>query len=127
MLNYYKFTDTNTEFLCYSDNEIKFPEGIPVEMLKENVNPSNHPDIPILNFEQLIIRGIHQKARTIDKVLAEHGCDTFNQLSAAYYLIKQKQLNKPKSVRDAIEKKYADIICYVDASGTSTTSGFETS
>lgn len=113
MVNKYKFTDSGTEFLCFSENEIKFPEGIPVECLQENVDPSKDGDIPILSFEQLMIRGIHQKARTIDKILAEHGCETFNQLSAAYFLIKNKQLNKPKSVRDAIEKKYSKVIEYV--------------
>lgn len=120
MLNHYKFTDTNTEFLCYSNNNIEFPEGIPVELIEENSNPSNHPDLPILSFEQLMIRGVYQRARTIDKVLAEHGCDTFNQLSAAYFLIKNKQLNKPKSVRDAIEKKYLEIIDYVENINTDT-------
>lgn len=115
MLNKYKFTDTNTEFLCYSDNEIKFPEGIPVEIIEENIDPSKYGDLPILHFEELMIRGIYQKARTNDKVLAEHNCDTFNKLSASYFLIKNKSLNKPKKVRDLIEKRYADIIYYVNS------------
>ena len=115
MINKYKFTDTDTEFLCYSDNEIKFPEGIPVELIEENVDPSKYGDLPILHFESLLIRGMYQKARTRDKILAEHNCDTFNQLSAAYFLIKNKQLNKPKSIRDAIEQKYSEIIEYVNA------------
>lgn len=115
MLNKYKFTDTNTEFLCYSDNEIKFPEGIPVESIEENVDPSKYGDLPILHFEELMIRGIYQKARTNDKVLAEHNCDTFNKLSASYFLIKNKSLNKSKKVRDLIEKRYADIIHYVNS------------
>jgi hypothetical protein len=115
MVNKYKFTDTNTEFLCYSDNEIKFPEGIPVEIVEENVDPSKHGDLPILHFEELMIRGMYQKARTNDKILAEHNCDTFNKLSASYFLIKNKSLNKPKKVRDLIEKRYADIIHYVNS------------
>ena len=57
----------------------------------------------------------YQKARTNDKVLAEHNCDTFNKLSASYFLIKNKSLNKPKKVRDLIEKRYADIIHYVNS------------
>ena len=115
MINKYKFTDTLTEFLCYSDNEIKFPEGIPVEIVEENVDPSKHGDLPILHFEELMIRGMYQKARINDKILAEHNCDTFNKLSASYFLIKNKSLNKPKKVRDLIEKRYADIIHYVDS------------
>lgn len=115
MIGKYKFTDTSTEFLCYSDNEIKFSEGIPVELIEENSDPSKNGDLPILHFEELMIRGMYQKARITDKILAEHGCDTFNKLSASYFLIKNKSLNKPKKVRDLIEKRYADIIHYVDS------------
>ena len=117
MINKYKFTDTQTEFLCYSDNEIKFPEDIPVELIEENVDPSKHGDTPILHFESLLIRGLYQKARTRDKILEENNCLTFNQLSASYFLIKTKQLNKPRSVREAIEKKYDDIIQYINPPG----------
>lgn len=114
MLNKYKFTDTDVEFLCFSKSgEIKFPEDIPIECLETNVDPSKDGDIPLVSFEELMIRAFHQKARTTDKILAEHNCDTFNKLSASYFLIKNKQLNKPKSVRDLIEKRYADIINYI--------------
>ena len=58
---------------------------------------------------------MYQKARINDKILAEHNCDTFNKLSASYFLIKNKSLNKPKKVRDLIEKRYADIIHYVNS------------
>lgn len=123
MINKYKFTDSGTEFLCFSENEIKFPEGIPVECLQENVDLSKDGDIPILHFEELMIRGMYQKARTNDKILAEHNCDTFNKLSASYFLIKNKSLNKPKKVRDLIEKRYADIIHYVNSVRDSDISG----
>lgn len=114
MLNKYKFTDTDVEFLCFSKSgEIKFPEDIPIECLKTDVDPSEDGDIPLVSFEELMIRAFHQKARTTDKILAEHNCDTFNKLSASYFLIKNKQLNKPKSVRDLIEKRYADITDYL--------------
>ena len=126
MLNKYKFTDTSTEFLCYSDNEIKFPEEIPVECLEENSDPSQNGDLPILHFEELMIRAIYQKTRTPDKILAEHNCDTFNKLSASYFLIKNKSLNKPKQVRDLIEKRYADIICYINPDRSSNISSRET-
>ena len=125
MLNKYKFTDTNTEFLCYSDNEIKFPEEIPVECLEENSDPSKNGDLPILHFEELMIRAIYQKTRTPDKILAEHNCDTFNKLSASYFLIKNKSLNKPKQVRDLIEKRYADIVYYINPDRTGDASGRE--
>ena len=122
MIGKYKFTDSQTEFLCYSDNEIKFPEGIPAELIEENVDPSKNGDIPILHFESLLLRGIHQKARILDKVLEENNCLTFNQLSASYFLIKTKQLNKPRSVRDAIERKYDSIIQYINPPGNSVSS-----
>ena len=113
MINKYKFKDSGNEFLCYSNNEIKFPEDISIELIESDINPAEHADIPILNFEGLMYRAVYQRARTIDKVLGENNCETFNQLSAAYFLIKNKQLNKPKSVRDAIEQKYSEIINYV--------------
>ena len=115
--------NTSTEFLCYSDNEIKFPEGIPVELVEENSDPSKNGDLPILHFESLLIRGLYQKARIMDKLLEENNCLTFNQLSASYFLIKNKQLNKPRRIRDIIEKKYADIICYINPAGNSDVSG----
>ena len=127
MLNKYKFTDTNTEFLCYSDNEIKFPEDIPIECLEENSDPSKNGDLPILHFEELMIRAIYQKTRTPDKILAEHNCDTFNKLSASYFLIKNKSLNKPKQVRDLIEKRYGDIVSYIGSVGNKSTSDSEES
>lgn len=125
MLNKYKFTDTDTEFLCFSDNEIKFPEEIPVECSEENIDPSKYGDLPLVCFEELMFRSIHQKLRTDDKILAENNCDTFNKLSASYFLIKNKQLNKPKSVRDIIEKRYAAIIHYVGLGGSSDSPGRE--
>ena len=113
MINKYKFTDTGTEFLCFSDVDIKFPDDIPVECIEENSDPSKNGDIPILHFEELMFRALHQRARTYDKILAEHNCDTFNKLSASYFLIKNKSLNKPKHVRDIIEHRYSEIINYV--------------
>ena len=127
MIGIYKFTDSSTEFLCYSNNEIKFPEDIPVELIEENVDPSKNGDLPILHFESLLIRGLYQKARIMDKLLEENNCLTFNQLSASYFLIKNKQLNKPRRIRDIIEKKYADIVCYINPSGDSNISGGENS
>lgn len=123
MIGKYKFTDTQSEFLCYSDNEIKFPENVSVELIEENVDPSKNGDLPILNFEPLLIRGLYQKARIMDKLLEENNCLTFNQLSASYFLIKNKQLNKPRRIRDIIEKKYADIVCYINPIGNSNIPG----
>ena len=112
MLTHYKFSDSGTEFLCYSESEIKFPEGIPVKTIEENIKPSSKPDLPIYSFEQLLYRGIHQKSRIPDKILEENHCITFNQLSAAYYLIQNKLLNKPNSVREIIKQKYIEIMDY---------------
>jgi hypothetical protein len=123
MLNKYKFTDTDTEFLCFSDFDIKFPEDIPVECIEENSDLSKNGDIPILHFEELMFRALHQRARTPDKILAEHNCDTFNKLAASYFLIKNKSLNKPKQVRDIIEERYAAIINYLNPSGDSSDIG----
>lgn len=125
MLNKYKFTDTDTEFLCFSDNEIEFPKNIPVECVEENVSPSEYGDLPLVNFEDLLYRGLHQRTRTDDKILAENNCDTFNKLSASYFLIKNKQLNKPKSVRDVIEKRYGTVIHYISLGGSSDAPGRE--
>lgn len=125
MVNKYKFTDIDTEFLCFSENEIRFPDDIPIECLQENVDPSKDGDLPLVSYEELMIRSVHQRARTNDKILAEHNCDTFNKLAASYFLIKNKQLNKPKSVRDLIEKRYADIIHYIDITRNSSDSNIE--
>ena len=67
MLNKYKFN--NQEFLVYSDNEIKFPEDLQIQLLEENVDPSKESSIPILQFEQFMYRLLHQKSRIPDKIL----------------------------------------------------------
>jgi hypothetical protein len=98
MINKYKFKDSGNEFICYSNNEIKFPEDLPIELIESDINPAEHTDIPILNFEGLMYRSIYQRARTIDKVLGENNCETFNQLSAAYFLIKNINIHITTSV-----------------------------
>lgn len=111
-VNHYKFTDSQTEFLCYSDSEIDFPSDIPVETIALDIKPSSQPNIPIFQFEQLMFRAIHQRTRTPDKILEENNCITFNRLSAAYYLIQNKLLNKSASIRDLITQKYIEILEY---------------
>lgn len=110
MLNKYKFN--NQEFLVYSDNEIKFPEDLQIQLLEENVDPSKESSIPILQFEQFMYRLLHQKSRIPDKILEEEGITTWDHFSLAYFLIRTKQFNKPKRIRDLVVQKYADVVHY---------------
>ena len=105
--NHYKLKDQDVEFLIYGE-EFDVPETF--ELLHENVDPSTSKfrNLELLNSSELYAR-IFSK-RTVDKTLEEAGIRSFNDLSNAYFLIKTKELNKSRRVREYVEQKYIQVI-----------------
>lgn len=91
MINKYKINDY--EFLMFGENLPK-PDN-QVELIEENVRLEDNQLLPI--FEQY---------SEIDRKLFREGINNFNDLRNAYFLIKTKELNKSKSIREAVIAKY---------------------
>lgn len=106
--NHYKFKPTEAEFLLYGE-EISLPEE-EFELLHENIDPSlnEYRTLELLNYNDCLFRVTNK--RSSDKVLEEVGIISFEDLAGAYYLLRNKQLNMPKRVRDLVEVKYSEII-----------------
>lgn len=105
--NHYKIKDTDTEFLAYGED---LDMSDIFELLRENVDPSHDEfrNLELLNAEDIHLRAFGK--RTCDKVLEDAGIRTFNDLSYAYFLIKTKELKKPRRVREYVEQKYSQVI-----------------
>lgn len=98
MLNKYKSKDY--EFLMFGD-ELSEPDET-IELLEENVKLEDNQLLPI--FEQFNFKS--------DRKLFQEGIVSFNDLKNAYFLIKTKELNKPKSIRDMVIEKYESLSEY---------------
>lgn len=101
------------EFLCWThQDQIEFPEGIEIlddEITELALQPEYH-DLPIVQLEQMQARFVGYHVRVPDVKLEEQNISTFNDLKYAYYLIKTKESNIPRSIRDLVEKKYQDVL-----------------
>lgn len=106
--NHYKFKPTEAEFLLYGE-ELSLPED-EFELLHEDIDPSlnEYRTLEILSFDDCLSRIFNKRSR--DKILEEAGIISFEDFAGAYYLLRNKQLNKPKRIRDLVEEKYSEII-----------------
>lgn len=91
MINKYK--TNGYEFLMFGE-DLPGPDS-QVELIEENVKLEDNQLLPI--FEQY---------SEIDRKLFREGINSFNDLRNAYFLIKTKELNKSRSIREAILTKY---------------------
>lgn len=111
--NKYKLNNDEVVLLYTKLDKIEQPQifdALQIKLLEENVNPSSEENkfIPIHEYEQLML--ITFRKRTSDKKLEEVGISSFYDLQTAYFLIKTKSLNLPKSIRDLVEEKYTTIL-----------------
>lgn len=97
------------DFLAYAleGEEHNFPSFWNVTILKDNVNPADYPGLEIVH-----IPDTHYQNSRDRKLEAEHIL-TYTDLSNAYNLIKLKQLNKSRSIREAVITKYIEVLDYV--------------
>jgi hypothetical protein len=98
MLNKYK--NGEYEFLLFGENLPEPDEE--VKLIEENVKLEDNQLLPI--HEQYAFKS--------DRRLFNEGIETFNDLRNAYFLIKTKELQKSKSIRDLIVKKYETLSEY---------------
>ena len=113
MLNKCKI-DENEVLFFGTEEDLKFPEYLKIEVLEENINiTKDNEHLTILSAEELRRRLFSHK-RTRDIILSENGVNSPADLKAAYFLIKYKKFNSSKSVRDFVEEKYADISGYFE-------------
>lgn len=103
----------NSEFLCWTNQDtIEFPEGIKIldDEITNIHQQTEYHDLPIYQLEQLQARFVGYKVRVPDVRLEEAGISTFNDLKNAYFLLRTKELELPKRIRDLVEQKYQDVL-----------------
>lgn len=92
MVNKYKNKDW--EFLMFGEELPKADET--TELVEENAKIEENPKLPI--FEQFGFQN--------DRKLFNEGIMSFEDLKNAYFLIKTKELNKSRSIRELVLRKY---------------------
>lgn len=110
-LNKYKFKDSDNEFLIYTlTEELSMPlNDLGLELVEENPDLETNKLLPLIKAEDLLERILTRK-RTRDVVLAEESIDSWNNLKAAYYAMRNRLIYFPKRIRDFINEKYSEII-----------------
>lgn len=98
MINKYKNQDY--EFIMYGED---LPEATaPIELIEENIKIEDNQTTPILEFDK------HKR----DMKLFREGIMSYGDLKYAYFLIKTKELQKSKKIRDLVLEKYESLSEY---------------
>lgn len=97
-----KLTKTGEEFLLYGDSLTEDQSNFGVEIVEKDIKIEDNQLLPVFEQNQ------YQRDK---KLFAEH-IESFNDLKNAYFLIKTKELNKPKSIRDMVIEKYNSLSEY---------------
>lgn len=110
-LNKYKLKDSNQEFLIYTlTDELMLPlDDLNLELVTENPPLEENKFLQLIKAEDLLERIITHK-RTRDIVLAEESINSWNNLKAAYYAMRNRLIYFPKRIRDFINEKYSEIV-----------------
>lgn len=110
-LNKYKFKDSDNEFLIYTlTEELSMPlNDLGLELIEENSDLETNKLLPLIKAEDLLERLI-KRSRTRDTVLSEESIDSWNNLKAAYYAMRNRILYFPRRIREFITEKYSEII-----------------
>lgn len=111
-LNKYKLKDSDQELLIYTlQEDLSMPlDNLNLELIEEHPNLEENKFIPILKAEDLLTRIIGKQRRTRDVILSEESIDSWNNLKAAYYAMRNRILYFPKRVREMITDKYSEIV-----------------
>lgn len=110
-LNKYKLKNSDTEFLIYTmTDELSLPlDDLNLELVTENPPLEENKFLQLIKAEDLLERIITHK-RTRDIILAEESIDSWNNLKAAYYAMRNRLIYLPKRIRDFINEKYSEIV-----------------
>ena len=98
MINKYKTNDY--EFIMYGEDLPEAPEHI--ELIEENIKLEGNQTTPIFEFDK----------QQRDKKLFNEGIMSYEDLKYAYFLIKTKELQKSKKIRDYVLEKYESLSEY---------------
>lgn len=111
-LNKYKLKDSDQELLIYTlQEDLSMPlDDLNLELIEEHPNLEENKFIPILKAEDLLTRIIGKQRRTRDVILSEESIDSWNNLKAAYYAMRNHILYFSKRVREMITDKYSEIV-----------------
>ena len=111
--NKYKLKNS-LEFLAYANNneELSLNPFWEAELVEENVDPSKkeYCDLQIIHAPE----SWNIKRQTRDKKLENEGILSYLDLANAYFLLRIKSLQKPKSIRDLVLEKYTEVVQFVN-------------
>lgn len=111
--NKYKLKNS-LEFLAYANNdeELSLNPFWEAELVEENVDPSKkeYCELQIIHAPE----SWNIKKQTRDKKLESEGILSYLDLANAYFLLRIKSLQKPKSIRDLVLEKYTEIVQFVN-------------
>ena len=102
------------EFLAYANNgeELSLNPFWEAELVEENVDPSKkeYCELQIIHASE----SWDIKKQTRDKKLENEGILSYLDLANAYFLLRIKSLQKPKSIRDLVLEKYTEVVQFVN-------------
>ena len=111
--NKYKLKNS-LEFLAYANNdeELSLNPFWEAELVEENVDPSKkeYCELQIIHAPE----SWDIKKQTRDKKLENEGILSYLDLANAYFLLRIKSLQKPKSIRDLVLEKYTEVVQFVN-------------
>ena len=111
--NKYKLKNS-LEFLSYANNgeELSLNPFWEAELVEENVDPSKkeYCELQIIHAPE----SWNIKRQTRDKRLENEGILSYLDLANAYFLLRIKSLQKPKSIRDLVLEKYTEVVQFVN-------------
>ena len=102
------------EFLAYANDgeELSLNPFWEAELVEENVDPSKkeYCELQIIHASE----SWNIKRQTRDKRLESEGILSYLDLANAYFLLRIKSLQKPKSIRDLVLEKYTEVVQFVN-------------
>ena len=111
--NKYKLKN-NLEFLAYANDgeELSLNPFWEAELVEENIDPSKkeYCELQIIHAPE----SWNIKRQTRDKKLESEGILSYLDLANAYFLLRIKSLQKPKSIRDLVLEKYTEVVQFVN-------------
>lgn len=111
--NKYKLKNS-LEFLAYSNDgeELSLNPFWEAELVEENIDPSKkeYCELQIIHAPE----SWNIKRQTRDKKLENEGILSYLDLANAYFLLRIKSLQKPKSIRDLVLEKYTEVVQFVN-------------
>ena len=102
------------EFLAYANDgeELSLNPFWETELVEENVDPGKkeYCELQIIHAPE----SWNIKRQTRDKRLESEGILSYLDLANAFFLLRIKSLQKPKSIRDLVLEKYTEVVQFVN-------------